>query len=379
MESLALLGSTGSIGTQTLDLVSRFPDRFKVVLLSARRASERLLEQARRFNPSFVITEETPPEGWAKSLPKNTKHLTGLEGLAEALAETRPDRVLNAISGIYGIEPTFLVLEKTDSLLLLANKESVLAAGEFLKLYLKRVIPVDSEHNALFQILENLPREAVKKIYLTASGGPFFGKTLRELEEVSPEEALKHPRWRMGKKITVDSATLMNKGFEVIEAKYLFGIPLRDIEVAVHPQSAVHGMVETVDGGIFALMSPTDMRFPIHHALFYPERVEIPLRGLDIFSLQRLEFFKPDTETFRCLKLAYRYGEKGLPHTALLVGADEGAVELFLKGELKFTQIPDLIEEVVERLSPLYGEVKREDIPQLVRRAYEEALKGLKD
>ncbi|HIO42056.1 MAG TPA: 1-deoxy-D-xylulose-5-phosphate reductoisomerase, partial [Aquifex sp.] len=350
MESLALLGSTGSIGTQTLDLVSRFPDRFRVVLLSARRASEKLLEQARRFNPSFVITEETPPEGWAKSLPKNTKHLTGLEGLAEALAEARPDRVLNAISGIYGIEPTFLVLEKTDSLLLLANKESVLAAGEFLKPHLKRVIPVDSEHNALFQILENLPREAVKKIYLTASGGPFFGKTLRELEGVSPEEALKHPRWRMGKKITVDSATLMNKGFEVIEAKYLFGIPLRDIEVAVHPQSAVHGMVETVDGGIFALMSPTDMRFPIHHALFYPERVEIPLRGLDIFSLQRLEFFKPDTETFRCLELAYRYGERGLPHTALLVGADEGAVELFLKGELKFTRIPDLIEEVVERL-----------------------------
>lgn len=379
MESLALLGSTGSIGTQTLDLVSRFSDRFRVVLLSARRASEKLLEQAKRFKPDFVITEETPPEGWAKSLPKNTKHLTGLEGLAEALEETRPDRVLNAISGIYGIEPTFLVLEKTDSLLLLANKESVLAAGEFLKPHLKRVIPVDSEHNAVFQILENLPREAIKRIYLTASGGPFFGKTLRELEEVSPKEALKHPRWRMGKKITVDSATLMNKGFEVIEAKYLFGIPLRDIEVAVHPQSAVHGMVETLDGGIFALMSPTDMRFPIHHALFYPERVEIPLRGLDIFSLQRLEFFKPDTETFRCLELAYRYGERGLPHTALLVGADEGAVELFLKGELKFTQIPDLIEEVVERLAPLYGEVKREDIPQLVRRAYEEALKGLKD
>ena len=181
----------------------------------------------------------------------------------------------------------------------------------------------------------------------------------------------------MGKKITVDSATLMNKGFEVIEAKYLFGIPLRDIEVVVHPQSAVHGMVETLDGGIFSLMSPTDMRFPIHHALFYPERVEIPLKGLDIFSLQRLEFFKPDRETFRCLELAYRYGEKGLPYTALLVGADEGAVELFLRGELKFTQIPDLIEEVVERLAPLYGEVRREDIPLLVKKAYEEALKGL--
>jgi len=377
MESLAVLGSTGSIGTQTLDLVSRFPDRFKVVILSARRASEKLLEQAKRFEPSFVITEETPPAGWAGELPQKTKHLTGLEGLAEALAEARPDRVLNAVSGIYGIEPTFLVLEKTDSLLLLANKESVLAAGEFLKPYLKRVIPVDSEHNAVFQILENLPREAVKKIYLTASGGPFFGKTLRELENVTPQEALKHPRWRMGKKITVDSATLMNKGFEVIEAKYLFGIPLRDIEVVVHPQSAVHGMVETVDGGIFALMSPTDMRFPIHNALFYPERVEIPLRGLDIFSLQRLEFFKPDTETFRCLELAYRYGERGLPHTALLVGADEGAVELFLRGKLKFTQIPLLIEEVVERLAPLYREVKREDIPRLVKEAYREALRGL--
>ena len=376
MEIVAILGSTGSIGTQTLDVIRSFRERFRVGLLAARRASEKLLKQAKELEPDFVVTQEPPPKGWSEQLPEKTTHLTGILGLAFALERLQPDKVVNAISGIYGIEPSFLVLESTGAKLLLANKETVIAAGPFLKPYLERIVPLDSEHNALFQLLQNLPKGRVRRLYLTASGGPFFGKSLKELEKVTPQEALKHPRWKMGKKITVDSATLMNKGFEVIEAKYLFDFPLEGIEVVVHPQSVVHGMVETDDGNIFALLSPTDMRFPIHHALFYPERVKSPLKGLDIFSLQKLEFFPPDRETFGCLLLAYRYGERGLPHTALLVGADEAAVELFLKGKIKFTEIPKVIEKTVEALAKRVGKPKREEIPSLVYQAYRYALEN---
>ena len=374
METLAVLGSTGSIGTQTLDIIRKFPKRFSVQILSAKRASEKLLIQVREFKPKFVLTEEKPSKEWLTGLPPHTKHLLGIEGLKEALKEVQPNRVVNAISGIYGIEPSFEVLENTNAKLLLANKETIIAAGELLKPHLGRIIPVDSEHNALFQLLENLKREDIKKVYLTASGGPFRGKKREELKGVSVEEALKHPRWQMGKKITVDSATLMNKGFEVIEAHYLFNIPFKDIEVLVHPQSVVHALVETVDGNIFALLSPTDMRFPIQHALFYPERFPTPLRGLDLFNL-KLEFEKPDTETFECLKLAYQFGEKGFPYTALLVGADEGAVELFLERKINFLQIAEVIKKTVESLGKKYRNVKPslDLIPKLVKEAYGKA------
>ncbi len=378
MISLALLGSTGSIGTQTLDVVERFPDRFDVVLLSAGRASPKLLEQARKFHPRFVITEEEPSKGWLTRLPEGTVHLRGVEGLKEALLKTKPQKVLNAVGGIFGIEPSFAVLELTSAQLLLANKETVIAAGELLKPHLGRIVPVDSEHNAIFQLLEGIKKEEISKLILTASGGPFRGKREEELKTVKVEDALSHPRWRMGKKITVDSATLMNKGFEVIEAHYLFDLPFERIEVLVHPESIVHGMVETVDGNLLALLSPTDMRFPIQHALFYPERVNTPLKRLDLTEIGRLTFEKPDTETFKCLKLAYRYGKKGFPHTAFLVGADEGAVELFLKGEITFVDIPEVIEKTVEELS---GKVKTRkidlwEIPRLVKEAYKTSLKG---
>ncbi len=375
MFSLALLGSTGSIGTQTLEVVGKFKDTVRVVLLSARRPSEGLLKQTLEFKPKFVITEEVPPRDWLKRLPEGTEHLLGFEGLVYALERLKPDKVLNAISGIYGIEPSFAVLEKTEAKLLLANKETVIAAGEELKPYLERIVPVDSEHNALFQLLENTPKEFVRRIFLTASGGPFRGKTREELKNVRAEEALKHPRWKMGKKITVDSATLMNKGFEVIEAHYLFGFPYGKIEVLVHPQSVVHGMVETVDGNLFALLSPTDMRFPIQYALFYPERKEAAFGGLDLTALKTLEFEKPDTETFACLRLAYEYGRKGFPYTALLVGADEGAVELFLAGKISFLEIAEVIRETVEKLAPLYLNVedRRKAIPEMVKKAYKTA------
>ena len=370
MEKVAILGSTGSIGTQTLDVIRNFQSRFEVVLLSARRASEKLLKQVLEFKPQFVITEEVPSKEWLSKLPKKTEHKSGLIGLAFALERTKPAKVLNAVSGIFGIEPSFLVLESTGAKLLLANKETVLAAGEFLKPYLDRIVPVDSEHNALFQILENLPMGYVEKIYLTASGGPFRGKTKEELKDVKPKEALKHPRWKMGAKITIDSATLMNKGFEVIEASYLFNIPFEKIEVLIHPQSVVHGIVETVDGNLFALISPTDMRFPLQHALFYPEREKTLFERLDLTEIGNLTFEKPDFETFECLKLAYRYGKRGLPYTALLVGADEGAVELFLEGKIAFTDIPKVIEKTVEDLSKEVSVKRREDISKVVFKAY---------
>jgi 1-deoxy-D-xylulose-5-phosphate reductoisomerase len=371
METLAVLGSTGSIGTQTLDIVRHFPDRFSIKLLSAKRASEKLLQQVKEFKPKYVLTEEKPSKRWLSELPNETKHLSGSENLKEILKGEKIDKVVNAVSGIYGIEPSFEVLKNTDAKLLLANKETIIAAGELLKPYLSRIIPVDSEHNAVFQLMENLNRKHLKKVYLTASGGPFRRKTKEELKKVSPEQALKHPRWKMGKKITVDSATLMNKGFEVIEAHYLFNIPFEDIEVLIHPQSLVHGLVETIDGNIFALLSPTDMRFPIQHALFYPERVETPLKGLNLFDLQ-LEFEKPDFETFECLKLAYTFGRKGFPYTALLVGADEGAVELFLERKIDFLRIAEVIEKVVETLGEKYKTEKPglKLIPQLVKEAY---------
>ena len=370
MEKVAVLGSTGSIGTQTLDVVRKFPNRFEVVLLSARRASEKLLEQVLEFKPQFVVTEELPPKEWLSKLPKNTEHKSGLIGLAFALERTQPKRVVNSIGGIFGIEPSFLVLESTEAKLLLANKETVLAAGEFIEPYLERIVPVDSEHNALFQLFENLPKRYAEKIYLTASGGPFRGKTKEELKKVKPQEALKHPRWKMGTKITIDSATLMNKGFEVIEASYLFKIPFERIEVLIHPQSVVHGIVETVDGNLFALISPTDMRFPLQHALFYPEREKTPFKKLDLTEIGTLTFEKPDFETFECLKLAYRYGKRGLPYTALLVGADEGAVELFLEGKIAFTDIPKVIEKTVEDLAKEVSVKRREEITDAVFKAY---------
>jgi len=376
MESIAVLGSTGSVGTQTLEVIEKFPQRFKVCLLSAGKPSDKLLGQVKKFRPSFVVTQEPPPKGWIEELPQGVRHLSGNLGLVLALQKCKPQKVVNAIGGIFGIEPSFLVLENTDAKLLLANKETVIAGGEFLKPYLERIIPLDSEHNALFQLLENIPKRFVKKIYLTASGGPFRGKTLEELKKVKPEEALKHPRWKMGAKITVDSATLMNKGFEVIEASYLFDIPIGDIEVLIHPQSVVHAIVETVDGNMFALLSPTDMRFPIQHALFYPQRWETPFQRLNLLEVGKLEFEKPDTETFKCLGLAYSYGKRGLPYTALLVGADEGAVELFLRGKISFTDIPTIIEKTVEKLAPRWEDLKRHDIPLAVKEAYGEALKG---
>ncbi|NPA13833.1 MAG: 1-deoxy-D-xylulose-5-phosphate reductoisomerase [Aquificae bacterium] len=370
METVAVLGSTGSIGTQTLDIIRHYPDKFRVELLYAKRASDLLLEQVKEFKPSVVITEDKPSTQWLKELPSTTQHFLGLEGFEYSLQKLELNKVVNAIGGIFGIAPSFVVLKKTHSLLLLANKETIIAAGDFLNPFWERIIPLDSEHNALFQLLKNLKTDQeVEKIVLTASGGPFRSLPKEELKKVSPQRALKHPRWKMGKKITVDSATLMNKGFEVIEAHYLFKIPYERIEVLIHPESIIHGMVQTIDGNLFALMSPTDMRFPIHYALFYPLREKTYLKPLDLTEVGKLTFEKPDWEKFECLKIAYEVGKKGFPYTAYLVGADEAAVELFLEGKINFLDIPKLIMEILNSLSQ---ELKAdlEAIESLVKQAY---------
>ncbi len=370
METVAVLGSTGSIGTQTLDIIRHYPDKFKVELLYAKRASDLLLEQVKEFKPSVVITEDKPSTQWLKELPSTTQHFLGLEGFEYSLQKLELNKVVNAIGGIFGIAPSFVVLKKTHSLLLLANKETIIAAGDFLNPFWERIIPLDSEHNALFQLLKNLRTDQeVEKIVLTASGGPFRSLPKEELKKVSPQRALKHPRWKMGKKITVDSATLMNKGFEVIEAHYLFKIPYERIEVLIHPESIIHGMVQTLDGNLFALMSPTDMRFPIHYALFYPLREKTYLKPLDLTEVGKLTFEKPDWEKFECLKIAYEVGKKGFPYTAYLVGADEAAVELFLEGKINFLDIPKLIMETINALSQ---ELKAdlEAIESSVKQAY---------
>lgn len=370
METVAVLGSTGSIGTQTLDIIRHYPDKFKVELLYAKRASDLLLEQVKEFKPSVVITEDKPSTQWLKELPSTTQHFLGLEGFEYSLQKLELNKVVNAIGGIFGIAPSFVVLKKTHSLLLLANKETIIAAGDFLNPFWERIIPLDSEHNALFQLLKNLRTDQeVEKIVLTASGGPFRSLPKEELKKVSPQRALKHPRWKMGKKITVDSATLMNKGFEVIEAHYLFKIPYERIEVLIHPESIIHGMVQTLDGNLFALMSPTDMRFPIHYALFYPLREKTYLKPLDLTEVGKLTFEKPDWEKFECLKIAYEVGKKGFPYTAYLVGADEAAVELFLEEKINFLDIPKLIRETINALSQ---ELKAdlEAIESSVKQAY---------
>jgi 1-deoxy-D-xylulose-5-phosphate reductoisomerase len=379
-EKLFVLGSTGSIGSQALDLIEKSED-FEILVLSAQKASEKLLSQVRKFKPLYVITEEKPSKEWLENLPSKTKHLLGLKNhLKELLKKLNPSKVLNAIAGIYGIEPTFEILFNSSARLLLANKESVITAGDWLKPFLERIVPVDSEHSAIFQIFLCLQREDIEEIILTASGGPFKDLPLEEMEKIEPEQALQHPRWKMGKKISIDSATLMNKGFEVIEAHYLFSIPFKKIKVIIHPQSIIHGMVHTIDGNLFALMSPTDMKFPIFYALYFPKRKKIPLKPLNLTEVKFLTFEEPDLKKFPALKLAYKYGEKGFPYTALLVSFDEAAVKLFLEKKINFLQIPKLLEKgIAIYKAQMFSSLKIKtpwDIVKLVEDSYQYALRN---
>ncbi len=351
MKKIAILGSTGSIGVQALDVVERNPGRFEVVGLAARRNRARLAEQARRFRPRLVaLAEPEGVEALRREVPPGTRVLAGDEGAVAVASMREADFVLAAISGGAGLRSTAAAIEAGKPVGL-ANKESLVLAGELLvrRAALARVpiLPVDSEHSAIFQSLAGHNHREVRRLILTASGGPLRTLPASELAAVTPERALRHPNWSMGDKITIDSATLMNKGLEVIEARWLFAIEPRRIEILVHPESVVHSMVEYIDGQIVAQLGISDMRGPISYALAHPERVPLELPRLDLARLGKLTFEHPDAERFPAWRLAYRALELGGTAPAVLSGADEAAVAAFLAGRCRLPDIPAVCEAVL--------------------------------
>ncbi len=352
MKRLSILGSTGSIGVNTLHIVSQFPDRFEVVSLSAGVNTELLKQQVLRFRPKIVsVLNRELSETLRRELPHVPVEIVhGVEGLIQAATHPEVDQVVSAIVGAVGLIPTLSAI-KTGKPIALANKETLVMAGKIIMEEAGQnhvqILPVDSEHSAIFQALLGHRKEDLHRLILTASGGPFLNLPASRLHEVTVKEALHHPRWEMGKKITIDSASLMNKGLEVIEAHWLFGIPIEKIAILIHPQSVVHSMVEYVDGSMVAQMGIPDMRIPISYALSFPERLPLDLPHLDLSNNGALNFSEPDLERFPCLNLAYQALRTGETMPAVLNAANEIAVNAFLEGSLKFTEIPLFVQRVM--------------------------------
>jgi len=357
MKKIAILGSTGSIGTQTLEIVREQKD-IEVLGISAGSNVKLLEEQIREFKPKLacVWTEADAKELKSKLKDQNVKILSGMEGLIELAIMEEVEILVTAIVGMIGIRPTIAAIEHGKNIAL-ANKETLVTAGHIImplaKAHHVSIYPVDSEHSAVFQSLNGENHKEIEKILLTASGGPFRGKKRQELYHVEAKDALKHPNWSMGRKITIDSATLVNKGLEVIEAKWLFDIEPEKIEVVVQPQSIIHSMVQYVDGGIMAQLGTPDMKLPIQYALYYPERRPLMGKRVDFFELAQMTFEKPDTKTFKGLDLAYRAISLGGSMPTVFNAANEKAVALFLEGKIGFLQIADLIESAMESHKPL--------------------------
>ena len=353
MKRIAILGSTGSIGTQTLEVVRNHPD-LQVAALAAGHNIDLLERQIREFKPLIAGTGTREAAAKLKLRLKDTavKVVWGMEGLLEIAVMQEADVLVTAIVGMIGIRPTIAAIEAGKTIAL-ANKETLVTAGHLIMPLAKQkkvsILPVDSEHSAIFQSLNGEPAGRVEKILLTASGGPFRGKRKGELASVRPADALKHPNWSMGRKITIDSSTLVNKGLEVMEAKWLFGVELPQIQVVIHPQSIIHSMVEYVDGAVIAQLGMPDMKLPIQYALFYPDRRFMPGKRVDFYELGSLTFEKPDTEAFPGLKLAYQAMERGGSLPVVYNAANEKAVDLFLKEKIGYLQIPELIEEAMKR------------------------------
>ncbi len=363
MKIISVLGSTGSIGANTLKVTASLPHAFRVIALSAGRNIELLARQTEEVCPEIVSSGDAGASEKVQSILRQrgypmsrTRFVSGLEGHIEAACHPKSTLVLSAITGAAGLMPTYRALEHGKSIAL-ANKETLVMAGELMirKAREKNVeiLPVDSEHNAIHQCLRAGRHKEVRRLILTASGGPFRDTPKEELRSVTLEEALNHPTWRMGKKITIDSATMMNKGLEVIEAAWLFGMSADKVDVMVHPQSIVHSMVEFVDGSVMAQMGVADMRVPIQYALTYPERWESALPALKMKQLARLEFFEPDHQKFQCLNLAYRAIESGGTAPAVLNAANEVAVEAFLNSAIAFSEIPEVVKSVMDAHVPL--------------------------
>jgi len=347
---ISILGSTGSIGRQTLEVVDRFPDELTVVGLAAGGNVDMLRQQILKYNPEVVSVADSDAARVLKGEFPQKEVLYGADGLKAVAVWPGADTVVTSITGTLGLVPTVEAI-KAKKDIALANKETLVAAGELVmdlvEAYGVRIMPVDSEHSAIYQCLQGEQPKTIHKLILTASGGPFRGKTAADLEQVTPDMALRHPNWSMGRKITIDSATLMNKGLEVIEAKWLFGVGLDAVQVVIHPESIIHSMVEFADGSIIAQMGLPDMRLPIQYALTYPDRRTNDFPRLNIYELKGLHFSAPDAETFRCLKLAYAAGKTGGTMPAVLNAANEAAVEMFLAGRVSFSGIAGLVERVM--------------------------------
>lgn len=366
MKNLVVLGSTGSIGTQTLDVVREHPDLFHVSVLVANRSDELLEKQIEEFQPQLaVLSDEEAYNRLRQRYSGKTELAGGRQAVIEAAAYPEAQVVVTSLMGFAGLEPTLAALEAGKDIAL-ANKETLVVAGELVMAKAKElgraILPVDSEHCALFQCLQGQDRKAVEKLILTASGGPFRGRKAEELTNVSKKDVLAHPTWNMGQKITVDSASLVNKGLEVIEARWLYDVSYDQIQVVVHPQSIVHSMVQYQDGTVMAQLGCTDMRLPIQYALTYPDRVASNFPRVDFYELGKLTFEKPDMETFRGLKLAFEAGRTGGTMPCIMNGANEVAVEAFLKGQAGFLDIYRLIEKAMEA-----GQVEyKPDLEQLL-------------
>ncbi|NLL80265.1 MAG: 1-deoxy-D-xylulose-5-phosphate reductoisomerase [Clostridiales bacterium] len=353
MKKIAILGSTGSIGTQTLEIVRNYSQELEVLALAAGSSTAKMEEQIREFHPKLAVMWS---EDAAKELKERTADLSveiayGMEGLLQIAVMEEMDILVTAIVGMIGIRPTIAAIEQGKTIAL-ANKETLVTAGHIIMPLAKKkgvsILPVDSEHSAIFQSLQGAKRKELSKILLTASGGPFRGKKREELADMTVEDALKHPNWSMGRKITIDSATLVNKGLEVMEAKWLFDTDLDQIQVIVHPQSIIHSAVEYVDGGIIAQLGMPDMKLPIQYALFYPDRKPMDTKRVDFYELSQMTFERPDMETFTGLKLAFEAARMGGSMPTVFNAANEMAVSLFLNKKIKFLQIAELIQASME-------------------------------
>lgn len=353
MKKIAILGSTGSIGTQTLDVIRAHSDELEVVALAAGSNKERLKEQIREFHPELVsLSDEKKAQELKEELAGEAVEVVcGMDGLIEVAGIDSADVVVTAVVGMMGILPTMEAIRKGKDIAL-ANKETLVTAGHLIipmaREYGVSILPVDSEHSAIFQCLQGEPKKALDKILLTASGGSFRGKSAEFLETVTLEDALNHPNWSMGPKITIDSSTMVNKGLEVMEAKWLFGVDYSQIEVVIQPQSIIHSMVQYIDGAVIAQLGTPDMRVPIEYALFYPERRSLPGDRLDFSKLSQITFEKPDYKVFRGLSLAIEAGKTGGTMPTVFNAANERAVAKFLKGEIKYTDIVRSIEKCMD-------------------------------
>ncbi|MCX5693482.1 MAG: 1-deoxy-D-xylulose-5-phosphate reductoisomerase [Candidatus Omnitrophica bacterium] len=368
MENIAILGSTGSIGTSGLDVISKFPKRFKAACLSVNSNTELLLQQVKKFKPAAVCIADRKKAGKFKDLCREVKVYEGEDGLCSMLEDVKIDTALVGIVGSSALLPIIAVLDKVKKMAL-ANKEALVMAGSIIMNKAARnkvtVVPVDSEHSAIFQCVGRSGRKDLRRIFLTGSGGPLLKVKKSRFKDITVKQAINHPRWKMGKKISVDSATMMNKGLEVIEARWLFDMDIDNIEILIHPEAVVHSMVELRDGTILAQLGACDMRIPIQYALTYPDRFDSGIKSLEFSKIKSLNFYCPDFKKFPCMGLAYEAGKKAGTCPSVLNASNEAAVREFIEGGIKFIDIPRLIEKVMglhkSVKDPMLGDILEAD------------------